>query len=160
MSSLWIKERVSANHMDHLPGRPLKDPGLLCIQDFVPTSQEKDYLFSSLVPYYASRLIERHPEVFKSLNSCIKPNKKHQFEEEMSGLSMEFSGDLFTKSESRTEDLITMMSKVQKKYTSKFRDAFGNVDCFEKKVMSGDNKTEKNSHYGILRYFSFLILVY
>ena len=28
----------------------------------------------------------------------------------------------------------------------------GEVQCYEKKVISGDNKTEKNSYYGILRY--------
>jgi hypothetical protein len=69
----------------------------------------------------------------------------------MRGKSSEFMGDLFTKSESRTEDVIAMMSEVQDKYTHKFTDNFGKTGCFEKKVLSGDNKTEKNSFYGILR---------
>ena len=69
----------------------------------------------------------------------------------MRGKSSEFTGDLFTKSESRTEDVIAMMSEVQDKYTHKFTDDFGKTGCFEKKVLSGDNKTEKNSFYGILR---------
>ena len=70
----------------------------------------------------------------------------------MSGKSAEFTGELFTKSESRTEDVIAMMDEVQDKFTHKFRDMDGEVQCFEKKVISGDNKTEKNSYYGILRY--------
>ena len=70
----------------------------------------------------------------------------------MSAKSSEFTGDLFTKSESRTEDVIAMMAEVQQKYTHKFTDDFGKTGCFEKKVLSGDNKTEKNSYYGILRY--------
>jgi hypothetical protein len=71
----------------------------------------------------------------------------------MSAKSSEFTGELFTKSESRTEDVIAMMTEVQEKFTHKFRnnDA-GNTECFEKKVLSGDNKTEKNSFYGILRF--------
>ena len=69
----------------------------------------------------------------------------------MRGKSSEFTGDLFTKSESKTEDVIAMMSEVQDKYTHKFTDDFGKTGCFEKKVLSGDNKTVKNSFYGILR---------
>ena len=68
--------------------------------------------------------------------------------------SSEFTGDLFTKSESKTEDLIVMMTEVQDKYIQKFSDDLGKTGCFERKVLSGDNKTEKNSFYGILRYRS------
>ena len=50
MASMMIKERISGNHMDHVPGRALKDAETLSIQDFVPSKPEKDYLFSSLVP--------------------------------------------------------------------------------------------------------------
>ena len=69
----------------------------------------------------------------------------------MSTKSKEFTGDLFTKSEGNTEDLLSMMTEIQMKYTHKFENNLGQIDCFEKKVLSGDNKTEKNSHYGILR---------
>ena len=62
----------------------------------------------------------------------------------------EFTGELFTKSESKTEDLVEMISDIQNKYTHKFKIG-DEIECFEKKVLSGDNKTEKNSHYGILR---------
>ena len=72
MASLWIQERVLANHMDHKPGQPLKEPTNLSIQDFVPSQLEENYIFTSLVHYYASRLTSRHPLVFKSLNSSIK----------------------------------------------------------------------------------------
>ena len=72
MASLLIQERISANHMEHVPGRALKDPESLSIQDFVPSEKEKDYLFSSLVHYYTFRLVSRHPLVFKAINSCIK----------------------------------------------------------------------------------------
>ena len=70
----------------------------------------------------------------------------------MSGKSSEFTGPLFTKSESRTEDVISMVTEVQEKYTHKFMNADGDMESFERKVLSGDNKTEKNSFYGILRY--------
>ena len=64
--------------------------------------------------------------------------------------SQEFTGELFTKSESRTEDLITMMSKVQLNVNT-YADNEGALHCYERKIVSGDNKTEKNMHYGILR---------
>ena len=70
----------------------------------------------------------------------------------MSGKSAEFTGELFTKSESRTEDVIAMLDEIQDSFIHKFRDMTGEVHCYEKKVISGDNKTEKNSYYGILRY--------
>ena len=70
----------------------------------------------------------------------------------MSRKSPEFTGDLFTKSESKTEDLISMISDLQEKYTHTYIDAEGNKKCFERRILSGDNKTEKNSHHGILRY--------
>ena len=67
----------------------------------------------------------------------------------MSIKSTEFSGELFTKSESNTEDLITMIEDVQRKYISKHEDSLGSFNCYERKILSGDNKTEKNSHHGI-----------
>ena len=76
MASLWIQERISGNHMKHSPGEPLKDPASLSIQDFVPSQEEENYLFTSLVHYYASRLTYRHPKVFKTLNSSIKASFK------------------------------------------------------------------------------------
>ena len=151
MASLWVKERINVNHMEHIPGNSSKNPSELCIQDFVPSSDEKDYIFLGLVHYYSSCLVSRHPEVFKSINSSIKVNYPHQFEDSMSNKSEEFTGLLFTKSESKTEELVNMMSEVQEKFVHKFTDGSGNIKCYEKKVLSGDQKTEKNSYYGKLR---------
>ena len=64
--------------------------------------------------------------------------------------SEEYTGELHTKSESKTEDLISMMEEVQK-HVHSFEDKDGVKHCYEKKILSGDNKTEKNMHYGILR---------
>ena len=72
MASLWIQERVNASHMRHEPGKALKQAEELNIQDFVPSLPELNYVFTSLVHYQAKRLITRHPEMFKSSNSCIK----------------------------------------------------------------------------------------
>ena len=58
---------------------------------------------------------------------------------------------VFTKSESKIEDLVDMMSTLQDKYTHKYKDGT-EIKCYERKVISGDNKTEKNSHHGIIRY--------
>ena len=97
-------------------GAPLKAPHELMIEDFVPSDTEKDYVFRSLVHYYAHRLVERYPLAFKSIKSSIKPNKPHQFETEMDEKSQEFTGNLYTKSESSTENLIGMMAYIQDKY--------------------------------------------
>ena len=148
MASLWIKDRINANHMQHIEGMALKDH--LSIKDFVASDKEKDFIFSALVFYFSHRLVERHPMVFKSLAKSARPHRPHQFQEEMSESSTEFTGSLFTKSESHTEDLIDMMSTVQLN-VHKFKDSNGASHCFERKVVSGDNKTEKNMHYGILR---------
>ena len=44
------------------------------------------------------------------------------------------------------------LAEVQEKYTHKYSDdSNSGSKCFEKKVLSGDNKTEKNSYYGIIR---------
>ena len=101
--------------------------------------------------YYASRVVDRFPEMFKSINSSIGVNKPHQFEREMAQKSEEFTGELFTKSESNTEDLVSMMQDLQLKYPHTYTGDDGTTCCYEKKVIGGDNKTEKNSHYGILR---------
>ena len=149
MASLWIKDRVNVNHMDC--GEPAKDAKDLKIEDYVPNEVEKDYIFQSLVCYFSSRLVERYPESFKSIKACIKPNKPHQFQDEMDSKSEEFTGELFTKSETKTEDLIEMMIDIQKKYVHTFENKDGTFKCFEKKILSGDNKTEKNQTYGIIR---------
>jgi hypothetical protein len=155
MASLFHKERISVNymeHMEHKPGCSIKEVSDLSISDFIPSGKEKDYLFIGLVHYYSSRLVERHPNVFKSINSSVTINHSHQFEAAMSMKSDEFTGPLFTMSESKTEDLIKMMSEVQEKFVHKFLNSSGEVDCYEKKILSGDQKTEKNSFYAILRY--------
>ena len=150
MASLFIKDRINPIHMDG--GVPLKAADDLKIEDFVPTEVEKDYVFQSLVHYYSHRLVERHPMAFRAIKSSINPNKPHQFQAEMDAKSEEYTGQLFTKSESNTEDLIAMMTEIQKKYVHTYEDHDGKVRCFERKIISGDNKTEKNSTYGILRF--------
>ena len=57
MASLVIEGRVSAVHMDHKPGRSLKDPDELTIEDFIPSSYEKSYMLDSLVSYYALHIV-------------------------------------------------------------------------------------------------------
>ena len=149
MASLLIKDRIDAYDMD--TGKPLKDTADLRIEDFVPTAAEKDYIFQSLVFYYSHRLVDRYPLAFKSIKSSIKPNKAHQYQAEMDSKSEEYTGDLYTKSESNTEDLISMMTDIQHKYVHTFEDHDGTAKCYERKIISGDNKTEKNQVYGILR---------
>ena len=149
MASLWVKDRIDANHMAH-NGIALKDVDSLSIKDMLPSNKEKDYIFIALVHYFSQRLVDRHPLLFKDIVQCVKPNKPHQFQQAMDTKSQEFTGKLFTKSESRTEDLISMMSEVQLNVNT-FEDDEGVTHCYEKKIVSGDNKTEKNMHYGILR---------
>ena len=148
MASLWIQDRINANHMQHNEGMALKD--YLSIKDFVPSDKEKDYIFSALVHYFSHRLVERHPLLYKSIAKSVRPCRPHQFHREMSEKSKEFTGNLFTKSESHTEDLIDMMSNVQLN-VHKYNGSDGASHCYERKIVSGDNKTEKNMHHGILR---------
>ena len=77
MASLWIQERISAEHMRHTRGQALKEPENLNIQDFVPSQLEENFIFTGLVHYYSHRLVTRHPFVFKSLASCIKVTNRN-----------------------------------------------------------------------------------
>ena len=153
MESCQRQERIVVNNMEHSQNSSIKKVSDLTIADFVPSQKELDYLFRGLIRYYSYRLVHRHPILFKSINSSVRVNQPHQFEAEMSKKSEEFTGDLFTKSESNTQDLLEMMVQVQDKYVHKYIDASNNINCFEKKVLSGDQKTEKNSYFGILRYY-------
>ena len=112
----WIRDRIDASHMKSMKGVTIKKVEDLNISDMVASKAELDYVFGSLVAHYSSRLVQRHPEIFKSLNSSIRQSKPHQFSKEMELKSTEFTGTLFTKSESRMEDLIDMMFDVQKKH--------------------------------------------
>ena len=95
------------------------------------------------------RLVQRHPVLFESIAKEMKPNKPHQFQDAIDRKSKEFTGKLYTKSESKTEELIEMMAEVQLENVHTVSDGEG-ITCCEKKIVSGDNKTEKNMHYGIL----------
>jgi hypothetical protein len=150
MASMWIRDRIDANHMEHREGVALKGAENLSIKDLIPSEKEKDYIFIALIDYFSYRLVQRHPLLFKSISGCIKQSRPHQFQKAMDSRSEEFTANLFTQSESRTEDLITMMSEVQLNVHT-FEDNNGVDHCHEKKIVSGDNKTEKNMHYGILR---------
>ena len=72
MACLLIKERMSANHMKHELGHSLKDPNDLQIEDFTVSEYEKAYIFERLVSYYAYRLVQRHPQVFGSIQRKMK----------------------------------------------------------------------------------------
>ena len=72
----------------------------------------------------------------------------------MSKMSQELTGDLYTKSESNTDDLIEMMAEFQQKYVQVYENEDGSFNCYEKKILSGDNKTEKNQTYGLMRYLA------
>ena len=151
MASLWIKDRIDSHHMDHREGVALKEVETLSIKDMIPSDEEKDYVFIALIYYFSSRLVHRHPDLFKSITKCIKPNRPHKFQQAMDAKTEESTGQLFTKSESSTEDLIDMMSEVQI-HVHTFEDSDGVKHCHKKKIVSGDQKTEKNMHYGILRW--------
>ena len=71
----------------------------------------------------------------------------------MNEKSSEYTGVLFTKSETNTEDLVSMMADVQLKTVHTYTDETEKEQCFQRKVISGDNLTEKNMHHGIIRYF-------
>ena len=43
-----------------------------------------------------------------------------------------------------------MMTEVQE-FVNTYEDEESVTHCYERKIVSGDNKTEKNMHYGILR---------
>ena len=157
MASLLIKDRINVNHMDG--GAPVKKPADLKIEDFIPSRLEKDYIFQNLVHYYSSRLVERHPEMFKSIKPHIKSHKQHQFYEEMTKKSEEFTGELYTKSESNTDHLIDMIDDFQQKYVHVVKHEDGSQTCFERKILSGDNKTEKNQTYGKMRYIHTVLII-
>ena len=89
--------------------------------------------------------------MFKAIKPHIKASKPHQFQEAMNKKSEEYTGDLYTKSESNMDDLLEMMSFFQQNYVHIERNDDGSNTCYEKKILSGDNKTEKNQTYGQLR---------
>ena len=86
MASLWIMGRINASHMSHVQGKAVKQPHEINIQDFIPALPELNYVFTSLVLYYAKRLTLRHPELFKSINSNIKVRKHtHTYSIQLNG---------------------------------------------------------------------------
>ena len=156
VASIWVKGRSYANHMDNHPGRPLKDPTSLVIGDFVPNPSEMNYIFTALVFYYEARLKQRFPKLFESINSHVREHRPHQLEETMKSKSKVFSGTFYPKSESSQEDMIMILDDIQSKYTPLYSVGYTDtVQCYEKKIISGDQKSEKNAHYAILRYIKF-----
>ena len=94
MASMWIRDRINVNHMDNRRGVTAKDVESLSINDMIPSMKEKDYIFINLVHYFTSRLVKRHPMIFKSIANCVRPNKPHQFQTAMNQKSEEITGNL------------------------------------------------------------------
>ena len=92
MASIWILDRINANHMDNTKGSSVKRVEDLSIKDMIASDKEKDYIFINLVSYFAHRLIKRHPHIYKSISTCIKPNRPHQFQAAMDQKSEEITG--------------------------------------------------------------------
>ena len=149
MASLLIKDRIGANHMRNQG--VLKDVEDLCIEDLIVNDKEKDYVFLDLVHYYSDRLVKRHPKLFNSILRLVKDYRPHQFQKEMEGKSEMFTGRLYDKSESVMDELLVMMEDSQDYISAFVEDNNGDVVCYERKTVSGDQLTEKNMSNGIKR---------
>ena len=147
MTSMHFNERIDANHLDHF-GKGFKTPEQLTLEDFVPNKDELELVFCSLVAMYSHDLLERHPLLFKSLKSSIKDHLPHQFQSQMNTKTEEFTGKIFQKSENKTEDLVSMIEDYQDKMVLKSEKVASKV--FYRRQLTGDQKTEKNSHFAIL----------
>ena len=84
--------RINANHMDNTKDSSVKRVEDLSIKDMIASDKEKDYIFINLVSYFAHRLVKRHPHIYKSISTCIKPNRPHQFQAAMDQKSEEITG--------------------------------------------------------------------
>ena len=149
MTSIHIEERVDANHMEH-GGKGFKKVKDLTIEDFTPDNDEMELIFCSLVPMYSHALLQRHQTLFKSLKSSIKDHENHQFSKEMTKKSEEFTGKIYEKSEVKTEELVSMLTEYQDEMVIKLKTANGTTHSHYRRQLTGDQKTEKNSHYAIL----------
>ena len=149
MTSIHINERVDANHLDN-QGKAFKSPEDVTIEDFTPDTDELEFIFCHLVSLYSHSLLGRHPQLYKALKSAVLNHRvPHQFESEMKSKSDEYTGDIFEKSEVRTEDLISMLEEYQKEMVLQ-RESDGEMKALYRRQLSGDQKTEKNTHYAVL----------
>ena len=146
MTSLHISERIKVPHLDSRSDS-VKNPEDLCLADFCLSDDENEMLFSSLIPMYSHMLLDRYPVLFKSLKGVIVDYVPHQFQESMNQKSEEFTGDIYEKSESKTEELIQMISEYQHEMAL-VEDESGRA--YVRRQLSGDQKTEKNSTFAIL----------
>ena len=148
MTSLHIKERIDVNHLPNA-GKAFKLPEELTLEDYIPSKPEKEFVFSSLIPLFSAALVKRHPTLFKSLNSVIKDHFPHQFQSQMSEKSEEYTGEIYEKSENRIEDLLSMIEDYQSEMVLS-QQVSGSRKISFRRQLTGDQKTEKNSHYAIL----------
>ena len=149
MTSIHMTERISANHMENA-GKAYKSPEELQLEDFVPGKDELELIFSSLIPMYSSILIKRYPELYKSIKSAIKDHLPHQFQSEMDRKTEEFTGKIYEKSENKIDELISMLEEYQNSLVINGEDDTGSKVMYRRQL-TGDQKTEKNTHYAILR---------
>ena len=149
MTSIHMEERISANHMEH-SGKAFKSPDELKLEDFIPGKDEMELLFCSLIPMYSHVLLERYPLLYKSLKGAIKDHVAHQFQSEMEKKSTEYTGQIYEKSENKSEDLISMIEEYQNSMVIKSNHSDHKI--FYRRQLTGDQKTEKNTHFAILRY--------
>ena len=146
-TSMHMKPRINANHLDNA-GKAFKQPQELKFEDFVPSNEEKELLFCSMIPLFSFALLQRYPELFKCLKSSIKDHHPHQYQKEMNQQTEEYTGQIYEKSENKTEDLVSMISDYQSKMSGKSEER---DRILYRRQLTGDQKTEKNTHYAILR---------
>ena len=146
MTSLHMLDRINVNHLDDT-SKFVKKPDELNIDDFCPSKMELEFLLCSLVPMFSYALTQRFPKLFASLKDAIKDHVPHQFQAEMNTMSQEFTGEIYEKSECKTDELIDMIMEYQKQMTHVDEES---GKTFMRRQLSGDQKTEKNSTYAIL----------
>ena len=146
MTSLHILDRIDANHLDDT-NRYVKKPEELKIDDFCPSKSELEFLLCSMVPMFTHTLVKRFPILYASLKDAIVDHIPHQYQAEMNIKSQEFTGEIYEKSECKTDELIDMIVEYQKQMTHVDDETGG---AFARRQLSGDQKTEKNTTYAIL----------
>ena len=92
-----------------------------------------------------------YKDILSFSNHSIKDHHPHQFQTEMSMKSEEFTGQIFDKSENKTEDLISMIEEYQRKMNLIAKADNNQSRIAYRRQLTGDQKTEKNTHYAILR---------
>ncbi|XP_046880473.1 uncharacterized protein LOC124470549 isoform X2 [Hypomesus transpacificus] len=130
-----VQDRISTYHLSS--DKPHHDIVQYDLCNSLPGLETQDYIRREFI-VLGSRIVTQYLAVFKPFKKLVVHHMPHQYTEDMTKCSTDYTLGLLFKNENKTADLVDTLRHLQKEYVPKGPDGLSSV------LVGGDRLTEGN----------------